>query len=241
MRAAFHPGTDHHDMAAAEQAHRGPVRQLTEPAVAWVFAHQPSGLARPFRRQRLARLDKLEICVGQQAHCQGGTKGILFLAQMAQHANAELAPGRRRSEDRVNGLVDGPRLAALFRRQFVERFFLQHDQAGRQFQRQRGLRVLADVAVEVGAGQGQLGRTLGMAVAEIAQGRMALARMQGDQQFAGLAVPLRQDRDAATQPAQQPRPAHRGVAVAGARTGQGRGDDDDFGCRHGIVTILPNA
>jgi len=236
---SFHARADHHHMAAGQQAQRRPVRLLTDPAITPIVQHAAPRFVRHCLRQRLAGMQQFDVFRVNRSQGRRGAKGILLLAQVAQHADAELALGRGRHERGRDGLVNDARLAPLLRGQFVEGFFLQHDQACGHVERCGRLCDFADVPVEVGAGQSQQGRSVRVACAEVTQGCMALARVQGDQQIAGLAAPMRHDADATAKFTQDPRPARRRVAIAGTRSRRCGGDDDDIGRSHGVFGRSP--
>src|SRR5262245_37444414 len=111
-------------------------------------------------------------------------------------------------------LIDHPSLVAEERRHLVEAGWLQYDQAVGQVEGLLGLAVGADVAVQVGAGEGDDQRSLGMAAAIAADGVVAAAGVDGDEGIAVLVRVALADQQAMAQALQQLRPALAGDAVA---------------------------
>ena len=90
-------------------------------------------------------------------------------------------------------LMNDLRFTTLPGRQFFKGLLLEYDQAGCHFQRCCGFLVKADVTVDVGTGQSQYGWPDWMARPVCMQGIMAFTRMEGDEEVAVLAFPLRPD------------------------------------------------
>ena len=210
----------------ASRRKRLPARQFPQPVVARVDRGLGSGLFRHVVAQRRPHVQHPQARGRrQQPGRQRRAERILDRPQMPQDAHLEQVRARGRPyTGGGHGLVDDPRLGPHVLRQLRHAQRLQDDQPRRQVQGPAGIGVGVDGAVQVGAGQGQDQRSVGVARPVALQGREAAQRVQGHQQVAALAAVFLADGHAPAQLAQDARPAQGGDAVALARAGRRGGD-----------------
>jgi hypothetical protein len=156
MRATFQPAGVHQQVRALDTLQSLRVRQSAQPAV--VRALCLCGLSRlaKSRVQRSANVVNEDAAVcGQQPCSVHQRQGVFFIAQVADHHHAQMAWGFGQGLTLARGLENHPRLGLVRARQGLAAKTLQHHQRGCQGQGLKGFRVLVDVTVQVGAGQGQ--------------------------------------------------------------------------------------
>src|SRR5438874_2024974 len=149
--AAFHARADDHRVAGSEPGKRAAVRHAAEPAIARVALHRRERLSAERFVEGGAKVNDLN---GAEMRQRGDDpQWILLLAQMADHANAELPGDRILAQGGGAALHDHAHFAPQRRGQLRRRHRLQRDQPVGQRERFPRLAGDANVAVDVGAGQ----------------------------------------------------------------------------------------
>ena len=176
----------------------------------------------------------------QQGRGQRAAERVFLFAQMTNYANFEARCERCGAPQGNGGLINHTRFCPQGRTQLEHALVLQHDEPGGALERELRAGIAANVAVKVGAGQGDQQRTLRELRVKVLDRRMAAARMQGEHEIGRRAVPFHLDPDLVPELAQHPRPAQRGIAIAVAGVFAGRGDKDDFHRGAERVRLVPS-
>ncbi|TMH84215.1 MAG: hypothetical protein E6H47_12165, partial [Betaproteobacteria bacterium] len=123
--------------------------------------------------------------------CGDDPQWILFRAQMADHANAELLRDRVLAQRGGAALHDHPHFASQRRGQLGRRHRLQRDQPMGKRERLARIAGNADVAVDIGAGQRDEQPPLRIARGKAPDRVVAAPGVQGEQQIRFASGPLR--------------------------------------------------
>lgn len=209
------PRTHEHHGGARQHATHLPVRTLAEPAVAAVGSLPCRRLVGATRVEGAAQMMDADARVRRHmAQGQRRAKGILLLAQVADHRHFEHVAQRRSACNRWRRLMDHTRLCPQPGRQFRQSFFLQQHQTRGESRRCLCTVIRADVAVEIGAREGYDRAPARMACGIARDGRMALVCMQRQQGIDGGAILARLLGHAMPFGTQHARLAHRRLSIA---------------------------
>ena len=184
-----------------------------------VAGHFGARLCGPGRVDGLAQVNDPEARrSGHAADGERGAQGVLFVPQVTDDADVEVAHGRPAGSGQgQGGLVDDVQFRAETRRDGLEDQVVQADQGvGHVHGEQRRLGVAFLETVDVGAGEGDDQRAPGMAFAEAVNGPGAAPGVQGDHGVGRFVLVGHGDAHPVPQVPEDAGPAHRRRAVSRA-------------------------
>ena len=153
MGAALHHAGVHQQMSALYALAGLLVRARAQPAVVRALRLGVQGRLAQFWRQGGTNVVDQDAAARHQVGGAHQRERVFFGAQVAHHQGAQVALGFRQGGPCGGGLHNHPRLGLVGRWQGLQAQRLQHHQRVGQGQRMLRLRVMGDVAVEVGAGE----------------------------------------------------------------------------------------